>query len=141
MLINISSHIHFLKSENRINLGYLLKKFMVGFNMLDKVTKWSVLAYAIVLMALGLIGYLMANSLPSLIMGSGIGFLLLLCAILMFLGKRIGLILATILTLLLAGFFAFRYSLTKALFPALLSVLSGAMLIFLLFHLARWKKR
>jgi uncharacterized membrane protein (UPF0136 family) len=109
--------------------------------MIDTVTKWAVFIYAMFLIILGVVRYFLEDSTHSLIMGSGIGVLLLICAIMMYKGKRIGLILATGITLLLASFFAVRYSMTQALFPALISVLSGAMLIFLLLHLARWKNR
>lgn len=109
--------------------------------MLNEITKWSVFIYGIILIALGIVGYSAANSVASVVMGSGFGFLILICSLLMFQKKRIGLLLATLLTLLLTGFFAYRYSTTQGLLPGLLAVLSGAMLITLLLHCARWKKK
>lgn len=109
--------------------------------MLNQITKWSVFVYSLLLMVLGVVGYSMADSIYSLIMGVGIGILLLLCSLMMFMGRKLGLILATFFTLLMAGFFSFRYTVTNNLFPGVLAVLSGGMLIFLLLHLGRWKKR
>ncbi len=109
--------------------------------MITTFTKWSVTIYAIFLIVAGVVRYLMEDSTHALIMGAATGILFLVCAGLMFAGKRIGLILATLLMVLMTGLFTSRYWITKANFPALISVLSGAMLVFLLLNLARWKKR
>lgn len=110
--------------------------------MSNAFVKWSVFFYGIILVTLGLIGYIIAGSIPSVVMGSGLGCLLMICSLLMFLEKRIGLYIATFLTLILSSFFAYRYTMTKGdLMSALLAVLSGAMLIILLLHCARWTKK
>ena len=110
--------------------------------MSNTFVKWSVFFYGIILVTLGLVGYVIAESIPSVVMGGGLGFLLMVCSLLMFLEKRIGLFIATFLTLLLTSFFAYRYTMTKGnLMSALLAVLSGAMLIILLLHCARWTKK
>lgn len=109
--------------------------------MSNTIIKWCVFVYGIILIVLGLVGYAVVGSIPSVAMGAGFGLLLVLCSLLMFMEKRIGTFLATLLTLLLAAFFAIRYSMTRGLLPALLAVLSGAMLIILLLHHAKWKKK
>ncbi len=108
--------------------------------MLNAIVKWSVFFYGILLIILGIVGYKVAGSIPSIVIGSGFGFLLMICSLLMFLKKRAGLICSTAITLLLTAFFAYRYSTTRGLMPALLAVLGGAMLVFLLLHCARWKR-
>lgn len=108
--------------------------------MLNSLTKWSVFFYSLLIIALGAVGYYQAESLPSLIAGVGCGILLLLSALLMFLGRKFGSYSALVLTILLTGIFSYRYTVTNALFPALLAVISGAMLIFLLAQLAKWKR-
>jgi len=109
-------------------------------SMLTAIIKWSVFIYGILLIALGIVGYTEASSVYSLLAGAISGCLLILCACLMFMNKRIGLLLATLVTLLMTGCFAYRYSETHGLLPALLAVLSGAMLIMLFLNYARWKK-
>lgn len=107
--------------------------------MLNTLTKWAIFFYALLIIALGTVGYYKAESLPSLIAGGGCGFLLLLSVLMVFMGRKIGSYTALILTLLLTATFSYRYAVSHALFPALLAVLSGAMLIFLLVQLVQWK--
>lgn len=108
--------------------------------MLNAIIKWSVLIYGILLIALGIAGYLEAGSIYSFVAGATAGVLLVICSALMFMNKRIGLLFATLVTLLMTGCFAYRYSVTHGLLPALLAVLSGAMLIMLFLHYAHWKR-
>lgn len=109
--------------------------------MLDKVTKWAVFLYALLILTMGLIAYFRVGSWISLLSAMTSGLLLLASSILMFLRKPIGLKLATALTAMMTVVFAVRYFASDRLFPALMSVLGGAMLIFLLLHLARWRER
>lgn len=76
----------------------------------------------------------------SLYAGSGFGVLLTLSAIGIFFGLRFSAGAALFLTLLLTALFALRYSTTGKSLPAVLSVLSGGMLLFLLAQAGTWKK-
>ena len=92
------------------------------------------------MIALGVVGYYVSDSIPSLIAGVGAGILLLVCVLIMFMGKKAGAYGALILNVILTGLFAYRYTVSEKLLPATLAVLSGAMLIFLLLQLTNWKK-
>jgi uncharacterized membrane protein (UPF0136 family) len=105
--------------------------------MLEKSTGWPVLVYALLLMILGFLGYQRTGSEISLYVGIITGVGVLVGSIGMLSGKVWGAYLALILTLLLTITFAFRYTATGKVFPALLSVLSGGMLLFLLGHFAK----
>ena len=108
--------------------------------MLKKSTSWSVLIYGLLLIGLGYFGYSEAGSKISFYMGGGIGGLLMLSSLLMFARYKIGAYGAVILTLILTATFGIRYSLTHKGLPAVLAVLSGGMLLFLLAKTAKWKK-
>ncbi len=108
--------------------------------MLKKSTAWSVLIYGIVLICLGFYGYYDKGSLVSLYMGAGLGVLLIVSATLIYFHFRWGAYMALALTLLLTATFAYRYSATTAAIPAVLSVISGGMLLFLLAQAGTWKK-
>jgi uncharacterized membrane protein (UPF0136 family) len=108
--------------------------------MLKKTTSWAVMIYGLLLIVLGILGYTSAQSKLSLFMGSGSGLVLALCALAMFSHKKWGAYLALIVTTLLTGLFAIRYSLTGKSLPAILAVLSGAMLLYLLAQSAHWKR-
>ncbi len=83
-------------------------------------------------MALGYIGYREANSTASLVSGLVFGSLLVLSAIGMFAGQKVGGYTALGLTVLLTAVFAYRYAETGKGLPAILAVLSAGMLLFLL---------
>lgn len=108
--------------------------------MLKKSTCWAVLIYGLILTLLGLWGYYSSGSTVSLYAGSGFGLFLMLCSFLMFAQKKQGSYAALTTTVLLTGLFAIRYSLTGKGLPAILAVLSGGMLLFLLAQTANWKK-
>lgn len=86
-------------------------------------------------------GYHFGGSKASLMMGGGFGVLLILCSLAMFAKNKLGAYIAAILTLFLTGTFAYRYTITEKPVPAILAVLSGGMLLFLLAQIAKWKKR
>jgi uncharacterized membrane protein (UPF0136 family) len=89
---------------------------------------------------LGLVGHWKKASMISLIAGVGFGILLMICSLLMFWHKNVGMYAATIFTFLLTAVFGVRYTLTHNPLPAILAVLSGGMLLFLLAQLPKWKK-
>jgi uncharacterized membrane protein (UPF0136 family) len=108
--------------------------------MVNALIRWLVFCYAVLIIILGVVGYYRTESLPSLIAGVGSGVLLLVCVLIMFMGKKAGAYAALILNVILTGLFAYRYTVTEKLLPATLAVLSGAMLVFLLLQLTNWKK-
>lgn len=85
--------------------------------------------YALIILVGGLIGHLKANSLMSLIMGSAFAILLFAAAILLYLGRREGLLCSIILLLVLDGFFSYRFLHTHKFMP------SGLMALLTLFTL------
>lgn len=109
--------------------------------MLKKSTTWTVLVYGIAMIILGIIGYLYHGSTVSLIAGGGFGILLILSAWVMFRKNKGGLYAATLFTLLLTGTFSVRYTLYHKPIPAILAVLSGGMLLFLLTRIAKNKEK
>ncbi len=88
--------------------------------------------YGILLLFGGIMGYVSAKSKPSLISGVVSGLLLLTSGILQWQQISTGLILAQIVTLVLAIVFAMRLWKTRKFMPAgLMLVLSAAMLVIL----------
>jgi uncharacterized membrane protein (UPF0136 family) len=108
--------------------------------MLKDVTKWVVFAYALLIIALGLIAYVNAGSVVSAIAGGSIGTLLLISALFLFMNKKAGFFAALFLTALLTGIVAYRFTITNALTPAVIAVISAAMLIYLLIQSKHWVK-
>lgn len=107
--------------------------------MIKSKTNWSVLIYGILIFALGLFGYYKGGSSASLYSGVGFGSLIILSAAFMFLKKRFAFYAALFLTAALTVTFVIRYSATGKQMPALLALLSGAMLLFLLTRATKWK--
>lgn len=90
------------------------------------------LLYGILLLIGGIVGYVKAKSKPSLISGVLSGLLFLLSAFLQWQQVALGLILAQIITILLAIVFIVRLWKTRKFMPAgLMSMISVAMLIIL----------
>lgn len=92
-----------------------------------------VVIYALLVMVGGMIGFIKANSVPSLVMGMIFSLGLLLSAVAMIKGLKLGyyasILLATILTL----FFAYRYMITHQIMPAgVMSTLSIIIIIALI---------
>jgi len=108
--------------------------------MPKKSTAWTVLIYGLVIMGLGYTGYTQGKSMMSLYMGGGFGILLAISAVFMFMRKRFASYAALILTLGLTATFATRYSMTGKGLPAILAVVSGGMLLYLLARTIHWKK-
>lgn len=108
--------------------------------MIKKSTCWAVLCYGLLIAILGYLGYHQAGSIVSLYAGVGLGSLLTISAVLMFFDLLFSAYTALLLTLLLTGTFAIRYSVTQKGMPAILAVLSGGMLLFLLARVVNWKR-
>lgn len=106
--------------------------------MLNKTTTSFILAYGIVIILLGYIGYQEAGSKASLYSGLVFGGLLIVSGIGLLAGKKIGAYTALITTILLTAVFSYRYAVTGKGLPAILAVLSAGMLLFLL---SRFRKR
>ena len=107
--------------------------------MFKKTTCWIDLLYGILLIAIAIAAYYRKNSFISLCMGGGFGLIIIASAFLLFPKKKLGIYSSVIVTLILCGTFAVRYSMTHLTLPALLAVLSGGMLIFLLAQSTKWK--
>ncbi len=107
---------------------------------MQKTTAWITLGYGILLIVLGYIGYAQAHSSISLRMGSICGILIIATSIPMFMGRVWGLYGALLFTFLLTAGFAFHYSKVGRPIPAVMTVVSGAVLLFLLTKLGKWKK-
>ncbi len=85
----------------------------------------AAIAYGILAMVGGLMGYAKVKSKPSLISGSVSGILLILGGILQLQGVSIGLPLATIVTAVLIVVFAIRLAKTRKVMPAGLMLGAG----------------
>jgi uncharacterized membrane protein (UPF0136 family) len=107
--------------------------------VLDKTTIWFIFIYGLIILGLGCLGYVEAGSKASLYSGLGFGLLLILSALSLFSGRTVGAYVSLGATILLTGVFSYRYSATGKGLPAILAVLSGAMLLFLLIRYAKWR--
>jgi uncharacterized membrane protein (UPF0136 family) len=99
--------------------------------MLPKSTGWPVFVYGILLIILGIMGYQKTGSAISLYVGVGMGVAVLISSIAMLKQFKWSSYSALLFTLLLTITFAFRYTATGKVFPGLMSVISGGMLLYL----------
>jgi len=97
-----------------------------------KVAAWITLFYGLIVIAGGIVGYLKAHSMASIVMGSIAGFLLLLSALGM-MGKLASLAhLALIITFILDAFFTYRWVLSMKFMPSgVMSIISTIVLVIL----------
>ncbi len=97
-----------------------------------KRTASFVLLYGLLVLVGGSIGYVQAKSTPSLVSGLIFGIGLLLAAMAMYKKKRAGAWIALIISILLEGFFTWRFSKTLHFFPSgLMSLMSWISIIIL----------
>lgn len=82
-------------------------------------------AYGILSIVGGIIGYIQATSMVSLLSGSISGFLLIIAAYFQLQGQTWGSILAVLVTAVLVVFFAFRLAKTRKFMPAGLMTILG----------------
>lgn len=93
-----------------------------------------VFVYGLLILAGGMFGYIKANSMPSLFMGSGFAFLLIASAFTMSKNYKYGILCALILSALLTLFFSYRFIKTESFMPSgLMSILSLLVVIALLY--------
>jgi uncharacterized membrane protein (UPF0136 family) len=93
----------------------------------------AAIAYGIMAIIGGIIGYVQAQSKASLISGSISGVLLIIAGVMQLQGQAWGLVLATVVTLVLVIVFAIRLVKTRKFMPAgLMSVLGLAALAIML---------
>ena len=98
-----------------------------------------VIIYSILVLLGGLIGYLFANSLPSLISGTIFGAALFTCGLGILRSNLAAFITSIMLSGLLTLFFGYRFWLTEKLMPAgMMGIISG--LIFILLISTRSKR-
>ena len=103
-------------------------------------TKVSILVvYALLLFIGGLIGYVKAQSIASLLMGSIFAFLILFSAFLMQKRVAAGLMLARVLTLFLSLFFLYRLFQTQKLMPSGMMAFFSLIVVILLFRIKKIK--
>lgn len=91
----------------------------------------ALVCYAVLLAAGGLVGYLKAQSRPSLIAGMASGVAALLCVAATFPVPRAGLIAAALVALALSALFGVRFSRGRKFMPAGLILLASVLLLLL----------
>ncbi|WGV23680.1 TMEM14 family protein [Halotia branconii] len=87
----------------------------------------AALAYGILALIGGIIGYIQAHSQVSLLSGTISGLLLIFAAYFQFQGQNWALILAVGVTVVLVAFFAFRLAKTRKFMPAGLMIILGTL--------------
>lgn len=93
----------------------------------------AAIAYGILAVVGGIIGYIQAQSKASLISGGISGLLLIFAGVMQLQGQGWGLVLATVVTVVLVFFFAVRVTKTRKFMPAgLMTVLGVAALVVML---------
>lgn len=99
-----------------------------------------VIIYSILVLSGGLIGYLMADSLPSLISGVAFGAALFTCGMGILRTNTTSFLISIVLSGVLTAFFSYRYWVTVKMMPAgMMAIISG--LIFLLLLTTRSKRK
>lgn len=89
-----------------------------------------VVFYALLVMIGGMIGFIKANSVPSLVMGVTFALGLLLSAVAMIKGIKRGYYAAIALAAILTVFFVYRYAISQQMMPAgFMSILSIVVII------------
>jgi uncharacterized membrane protein (UPF0136 family) len=95
------------------------------------------LVYAILVLIGGIIGHYIANSMPSLVMGTIFAILLTASAIAMFQNIPLGFYSGVALTAILFVFFGYRYLTTMKVFPAGFMTLVSLVVLLILFFVKR----
>jgi uncharacterized membrane protein (UPF0136 family) len=96
---------------------------------------YSIIIYALIVLVGGIIGYIKADSTPSLVMGAAFAFMLILSSVMIQKKMIIGFYFSLILTAFLAFFFGYRFFNSFKFMPAgLMVILSLINFAFLLFN-------
>lgn len=103
-------------------------------------SNWIVMAYGLLVLLGGMIGFATVHSTPSLIMGTIFSVGLIVSSVLMFKGKKNGEISAQLLSAVLAIFFAYRFILTGKMMPAGMMCVLSIIVLTLVFITSRNKK-
>lgn len=109
------------------------------YPVLNRTSISLVTIYGFTILILGCVGFFQSGSKASLIAGLILGGLLLLSALSMSAGQKMGAYAALIATVLLTAVFSYRYAVTGKELPGILAVLSGGMLLCFLVRFAKWK--
>lgn len=110
--------------ENNAPAGYIDSYSANKRSFIMSLSIIAAIAYGILAVVGGIIGYVQAQSKASLISGSISGILLILAGILQIQGQSAGLVLATVITAVLVIVFGIRLTKTRKFMPAgLMSVL------------------
>lgn len=100
----------------------------------------TIFTYALLILMGGLMGHYKAASTASLVAGLLFGILLLGCALLVWKKQKIGAVIALVTTLVLDGFFTYRFCLTlKFMPPGLMSLISLGALFLMAYQMKRLK--
>jgi uncharacterized membrane protein (UPF0136 family) len=103
-----------------------------------KKTAWIIFLYALLILIGGIIGHVHSASLASLISGLSFGILLLVASGLIFMKQPFGYWMALALSILLEGFFTWRFAKTLKFLPAgLLSLISLVVIIIVALKIRR----
>jgi uncharacterized membrane protein (UPF0136 family) len=93
-----------------------------------------ILVYSLIILCGGIVGFIKAQSFPSLVMGVSFAIALAICGYVMMKGSSIAYYAASVLTLVLSLFFTYRLIISHRFMPAgLMCILSLVMLAILLF--------
>lgn len=97
-----------------------------------KIAAYTTLVFAIVVFSGGLVGFITAHSLPSLLAGTIFGSLLIVSCSKMFKHIAKAQLLALFQSVVLGAFFAYRYLSSYKFIPAGLMVIISALVVFVL---------
>lgn len=99
---------------------------------------WIVFFYGLILLILGVYGYARAHSIPSLVMGSIFGLIMIICGMLMSKWPKASELTALICSAFLTLFFSYRFYSSQMIFPAGVMALLSLIVTGFLFSSRRW---
>lgn len=104
-----------------------------------KFAHWFLLFYAVAIIGGGVMGYVSAQSMASLIAGSVFGLLLVLALVLSMRNPTTGFVFGGVVALMLLAFFGYRYYETGKFMPAGMTIILSLIAAVILFSSARQK--